>query len=191
MHRRVIAIALFQLDRQAFGEVACEDAGRVEVLQLRQHFLDPRDVATHKLGNGGKLDGDIAGLVELIDKVCADHAVSGISHLFGELGQQVLAERRGPRQGLVKAGKVVTLGPCSARFPSAGIAGQIEIAFAIRACNLVPSVHRFFMGALAWRGGFGSWLGRGRGIFGRRVVALQQRILLQLAFDIGRQLDIR
>ena len=34
LHRRVEAVALLELERQALGEVAGEDAGRIEALQL-------------------------------------------------------------------------------------------------------------------------------------------------------------
>ena len=45
LHRRVEAVALLELQRQAFGEVAGENAGRIEALQAVKRRLDPRYVA--------------------------------------------------------------------------------------------------------------------------------------------------
>ena len=40
LHRRIEAVALLELHRQAFGEIARADAGRIEALQHREHGLD-------------------------------------------------------------------------------------------------------------------------------------------------------
>ena len=42
LHRRIEPVAVAQLQRQAFREIAREDAGRVEFLQPREHALDLR-----------------------------------------------------------------------------------------------------------------------------------------------------
>ena len=40
LHRRIEAVALLELDREAFGEIARADARRIEALQDREHRLD-------------------------------------------------------------------------------------------------------------------------------------------------------
>ena len=41
LHRRIEAVALLELQRQAFGELAREHAGRLEGLHAQEHALDP------------------------------------------------------------------------------------------------------------------------------------------------------
>ncbi len=48
LHRRVEAVAVAQLDRKAFGDVACRHAGGVEALDDAEHSARSRWGATPK-----------------------------------------------------------------------------------------------------------------------------------------------
>ena len=78
LHRLVQAVAVGQLQAQAFGEVAGEDPGRLEPLQPRQGRLDLRHRAAEAFGRGGEVGAEIAGVVEQVDQVVADHPLDRI-----------------------------------------------------------------------------------------------------------------
>ena len=71
-HAGIEAVALAQLDGEAFGEVAGADAGRVEGLHQRQRALDQVDRRVEALGDVGEVGAQIAGLVDLVDEHAAD-----------------------------------------------------------------------------------------------------------------------
>ena len=93
-HRRIVAVALLELDREAFGQVARADAGRIERLQDGQHRLDFGARRPEFFRDGIEIAAQVAGLVDHIDQVLADHAANRIGdrqrHLFG----QMVGERR-------------------------------------------------------------------------------------------------
>ncbi len=181
LHRRVEAVALLELDGQALGKRAGEDAGRVEMLQPAQGRLDAGDGTAEQPGDGGKVGGEISGLVDEVDEMGGDQPVGGLLDLDRELRQEMLAQGLRPHQGLVEPRQVVPTARGAAA-PGLGVAGVVEIAFALAAGHVVPET-RWPRRASATAGGLGASAGVSS--------ALEQRILLDLALDIGRELEIR
>ncbi len=183
-HRRVEAVAIGELQRQAFGEMAGEHARRIEALHQRQRRLDPRHGAIEPVCDIGELALEVAGLVDHVDEMRADDAVDGVGDVDRELRQQMVAQGGGPAQRLVEPGQhLAGLRPPQPALPGGGIAGKVEIALALAACRLLPALDLFGVGCGGGLGGLG-------GALGRRVVALQQRVLLELALDEGRELHV-
>jgi hypothetical protein len=149
----------------------------------QQRPLDARHVAAQKLRHALELARDIARFVDELDQVAGDQAVGGLVDFDGKLRQEMVAQGGGTDERLVEAGEVVARGGGRRAAPGLGIAGKVEPALALAARRLMP--------ALAVLGAGLRRLGLGRRLGGRAVVALEQRILLQLALDIGRELQIR
>ena len=59
---------------EAFGEIAGAHAGRIEALQDREHRLDLGQRRAELLADLREVAGEVAGLVDQIDEVLADHA---------------------------------------------------------------------------------------------------------------------
>ena len=93
-HRRIEAVALLQLDRQAFGEIARAHAGRIERLQDRQHGGDFGQRRAELFGDADEIAGQVAGLVHHVDQILADHAARGIGDRQHHLLGQMIGERR-------------------------------------------------------------------------------------------------
>ena len=99
-HRRVEAVALAELNGQAFGEIARPNSGRLEALHDGEHALDIGDRCAKPLGDPFEIGADIARLVDLVDQREADQAVArvvdGQSELVGEMvGERLLAGDEG------------------------------------------------------------------------------------------------
>ena len=99
-HRRIEAVALLELERETFGEIARADAGRIERLQDGEHGLDLGARRAELLGDGVEIAGEVAGLVHHIDQVLPDHAAGRIGdrqrHLLGEMiGERGLGRDEG------------------------------------------------------------------------------------------------
>ena len=54
LHRRIEAVALLELDREAFGEIARAHAGRIEGLQDGEHGLDVGERRAELLGDDAR-----------------------------------------------------------------------------------------------------------------------------------------
>ena len=93
LHGGVEAVALLELDREAFGEVARRDAGGLEGLHDGEHRLDLGERRAELFGNGREVAGQIPGLVDQIDQVLADHAADRI----GDREQKLVGEMAGER----------------------------------------------------------------------------------------------
>ncbi len=89
LHRRIETVAFLQLDGEALGEIARAHAERFECLQNRKDELDVASLRAKFVGNGIEIAGEIAGLVDHIDQVLADHAAGRIGdrqrQLFGKM----------------------------------------------------------------------------------------------------------
>ena len=93
LHGGIEAVALAQLDRQAFGEVAGAYAGRIEGLQDGQRGLDLRQRRTELVGHLRELAGEIAGLVDQIDEILPDQPAGRIDDRQHELLGQMVGQR--------------------------------------------------------------------------------------------------
>ena len=80
--------------REAFGEIARADAGRIEALQDGEHRLDLGERRAELLGDRRQVAGEIAGLVDQIDQILADHAARRIGDRERELLGEMIGERR-------------------------------------------------------------------------------------------------
>src|SRR3546814_13181020 len=85
LHGWVVAVALLQLQSEAFGERAGEDAGRLEILQQCQHRLDARQRAAELLRQRGEVAAQIAVVVELVDQARTDRPLRGVGGLDVQL----------------------------------------------------------------------------------------------------------
>ncbi len=88
LHGRIEAIALLELDRQAFGEVARANAGRVEGLQDGENGLDLGQRGAELFRRRGDIAGEITELVDQIDQILRDHA----PHRIGNGQRHLLAQ---------------------------------------------------------------------------------------------------
>ena len=75
LHRRVVAVELAKLNRQAFAQIPRADAGRVELLQHREYRLDILGRCTEPLGCLAEIARQITCLIHEIDQVLPDHAL--------------------------------------------------------------------------------------------------------------------
>ena len=193
--------------RQAFGEAARADAGRVEGLQDREHRLDFRDRGAELLGDRREIAGQVAGLVDQIDEILADHAARRIGDRERELLGEMVGERAlGRREGFEIVVAVVAAGRRRAapfRIAERRLVRGLLAAGAVIVAGLLvglaldargrcrprrpgaPPIPRpaasvdCAVGRAALRFGLG---------FGR---ALQQRIALELVVHVGGQVEIR
>ena len=85
---RIVAVAFLELDRQAFGEIARANAGRIEGLQNVEDGLDLRDAGAELFRRGGEVARQITGLVDQIDQVLTDHAL----HRIGDGERELFAQ---------------------------------------------------------------------------------------------------
>ena len=69
---RIVAVLILELQRQAFGQVAREHAGRIEALQRGQDLLDQRLRRAELVGEVVEVALQIAGLVDHVDEMRAD-----------------------------------------------------------------------------------------------------------------------
>jgi multidrug efflux pump subunit AcrA (membrane-fusion protein) len=85
-HRRVEAVAVAQLQRQAFLEAARKYAGWVESLQPLERRLDARRRAIEQGRDLGGIADQVPGVVELIDKMRCDDPIDRVAEVDIELG---------------------------------------------------------------------------------------------------------
>jgi hypothetical protein len=208
-HRGVEAVALFQLNCEAFGQAARAHAGRIEVLQHAEYGFQLGERRTELFGNGPQIGGEIAGLVDGIDQVLGDHAMNRIGDRQRELFGEMIAQRRlGGDEGFEIV--VAVLAAAGADTGPFRIGGGLGLSRALRRLAgigkdvLDRSVERVLdrrravdvgfcplvLGRFA-RGiseGIRGVLARLRGLLA--LGALQQRVALQFTFHIGRQIEI-
>ena len=209
-HGGIEAVAILELEGQTFGQVAGADAGRIEGLQDRQHGLHVAQRRAELVGDILQVAGQVAGLVHHIDQILPDHAAgrigNGQGHLLGEMiakrglgGDEsfqivaaVLAARGGARPFRISAGLhfrlcgffAAVVGKHVAKFGAeplfhGGAAGFQVVVIPVGGTDTGS------IGGIGGIGGFGI-----AAVDGRLVVvagALQKRIALKLAFDVGRK----
>jgi len=189
------------LQCQAFGEIAGEDAGRIEFLQQPQHPLDALRDAAKPLRGALEPALQIAGLIELVEQMEGDDPVGLIGKIGADLLDQVLAEGAGGARGLVDPGQFAGVAGTVAAAPGC-IAGDLGRAVALvsrRRPPIVDGVRNRLDGRrlrdtghvtavehrpiTRFRSGFGP-------VVGVPFAPLQQRVLLDLALNQRVQLEI-
>ena len=88
LHCRIETVAFLELNGEAFGQIARAHAERLERLQNRKHQFDVTPLRAKFFGNRVEIAGEIAGLVDHIDQVLADHAAGRI----GDRQRQLLGK---------------------------------------------------------------------------------------------------
>jgi hypothetical protein len=199
---RIVAVAVLELQRQAFGEVAREHARRIEALQLLQHLLDERIRRTELLRQIVEVALQVARLVHHVDEVSADQPLGGLRDQHLQLLVEMVCKRAAGRHEVLEVSVLAAervVGSWLERSPARRI-GFGRIAFAARAflgallrvsvdkhgyirrapvalaIRIVAVVRALRLGALR----------RFLGYFG----ALEQGIALQLGLDVAAQLDV-
>ncbi|MGY4317063.1 hypothetical protein ACVWW1_006390 [Bradyrhizobium sp. JR3.5] len=94
LHRRIVAIELAQLDRQALAQVSRAHARRIELLQHRDDFVDRLLRRTEPLGGLAEIGRQVAGVVDQVDQILPDHALRRRRECHGELFGEVIGERQ-------------------------------------------------------------------------------------------------
>ena len=89
-HRLIEAALVDQLQLQALGKIAGEDAGGLESLQRRKHDLDHGLAASQALGNLANIETQIAALVDRIDENGGHGALRSRKAGHRQLGVQVI-----------------------------------------------------------------------------------------------------
>ena len=209
-HGGVEAIALDQLQLQAFGHGAGHDAGRLEAVAHGQHRLDTLERDPQPVGDLGQVAAQIAALIDGIDQGQGDGVVGRREACLRRLGLQMLPQGHFAAVGLFAAlsvrqaatgagaGPVVQpdlgltdadiLHPVRGPLAGAGVAIDIVGAGIERAVGIrYPAVVETHLGGvMAFSGGRRVDLAAGLG-----VLALQQRIAFQLGLDEGVELEVR
>ncbi len=93
LHRRIEAVFVFQLQRQAFGQIARADADRIEALQHFEHGFDRLAFAAKPRRDFVQIGAQIARLVDRIDQRHADQPLLAVQGRDGELVGQMILER--------------------------------------------------------------------------------------------------
>ena len=182
LHGRIEPITFLELDREAFGEVACADAGRLEGLDQAERSFDLRRRDLEAGRDLRQVLGEISGLVEIVDQVLADAAKPGIGSGEIELCLQMVGKAR--RLGEHRLHFRLELAVAGAgRLPGGGrhslAARRRRARHHPRTCSL-----RLLLRAQE--------IGEARnGRVGRGFALLQERIALELGLHIGRKLRMR
>ena len=215
LHRGIEAVALLELDRQAFAQIARAHAGRIEGLQDREHRFDLGQRRAELLGDRCKIAGEIAGLIDQIDQV--------LRRSCGGPDRRSPAQAARPDDRRASSRPTRRLRDCSRRprgrrsrrrpIPNrrrarsaAGRGGasadrrERRSRCRCRSCPRSPADPFHVLAHPVGRSAVGprrslparprGALARLIGLAGLSLGALQQRIALELAFHIGRQVEI-
>ncbi len=196
-----MAVRLHRLQRQAFAERARTDPGRVERLDQRQRRLGLGQGNAQVSGHFAQGDGQIAGLIQLIDQVAGDEGEPRIAGL----GTQLVMEMRG--EVLVALPALIDVEPGFARWADA-LVGAPFAAAAFAITGIAVTIERGMVdieGAIVSGAAFGDQLVNRRGFqrrpaqvgnlldrrgVRRRFADIKQRIALQRLADEGFDLEV-
>ncbi len=190
-----------KLKAETFGQIASEDAGRVELLEPCEHRLDPRQIAAEKRRYAVERTPEITVLIEQVEQVQRNQLVTLVGKIGSDLLQHVLAQSARPRRGLFDPRAVVAAEPAvAAAAPVSRFFGEIERPVPLRSRGGMPmlgSVRRQVVDkTLRKRRGRGLF-GGGRGVAGgRRLLAgplapIEKRVLLDFGVDEIVELEVR
>ena len=127
LHRGIVAVEFAELDCEALAQIPGADAGRIELLQHRQHRIDVRLRGAQPLGGLPQIRRQIAGIVDQIDQILPDHALRRPAEGHRELFGEVAAERHlGGDKGFQIV--VVVVGGAAAPFGVGGRGGILRHA---------------------------------------------------------------
>ena len=205
-HGRVEAVALDQLQLQALRNGASHDPGRLEAVANGQDGLDAGGLDAQPVGDLGQIAAQVAALVDHVDQGQGDGVIGGRQTCLRRLRLQVL-----PQGGVAGVRLFASL---AVREAAAGAgAGPVRqaglglVGHAVRgalarggvAIDVVgaridgvggvggATVLEAHLGAVAGLRRFGQGVG---GLARLGVLALQQRVALQLGFHEGLELEV-
>ena len=195
---------LFELDGEAFLQIAREHACRFKALQNAEHGFYFGQACTQQVGHRFQLARQIARFIDHADQMRADEAAGGVGNGQMELVGQVFVESYLARH-ILRVVHVITAAVGVARMAahagpatigaSSGLAvGGISLGFIGIDIGEV-GIHRLqSLGGACLAFEFGGHVGGLAGSFGgdeRLFVPVEQRIALKLGFDKGLQFKIR
>ena len=93
LHRGIEAVALLELDGEAFRQIARAHARRIEPLQDGQHGLDRGQRGAQLLADHRQIADEVTSLIDEIDKILPDHAPDRIGHRQRELPGEMVDQR--------------------------------------------------------------------------------------------------
>ncbi len=214
-HGRVEAVALDQLQLEAFGHRLGHDAGGLEALTGGQHLFDQGDIAAQAFGDFTERHAHITGIVDPIDQDLGDRHFRrgevGDQCLVGQVFVQRLFARQRPFHGVFVAieatAALAGLRPVDHR-TFAGIGrrgrfafthGRVVVTIDVRRRRIEVAIGRrgVAVAQFQFAGFVGFAVAGGRLAVGglvRRtfaVLALQQRVAFQFGLDDGFQLKVR
>ena len=126
LHRRVEPVAVAQLQRQAFRQVAGENAGRIELLEPGQNRLDPRRArsrAEPRPRRARRADSRLRRAGRAGER---DHPVGLARQIGADLLDQMLAQGARPSRGLLEAGAVLAAQRAVAAAPGLRLTAEID-----------------------------------------------------------------
>ncbi len=173
------------MQRQAFGQIAGEHAGRIEFLQACQHALDPPRGAAEPLGGAVKPALQIARLVQLVQQMKGNHPVRLLGQIGTDLFNEVLAQGARTCRSLIDPRQIAGVARAITVPPrlrvAAEIAADLDRAVAVLARSGAPMIAIVRCAIAGQRRGKGL-----RGAVDRRCIGLRlcsrRRPLLRLAF---------
>ena len=205
LHRRIEPVAIAQLQRQAFREIARENAGRVEFLHPREHALDIRPGAAQFPGGRVEIGPQIARLVELLEQMRGNDPIDRIAKIGADLFAQVFAQaaRTACRPLDGRFAVIAATGPVPAT-PQIAVATVIVRSIAILARSRLPVLGGVandvadpvsqLLGKCQWSGSrphAPASPGPARRIVALRLAGFQQRVFLDLGLDELAQFEVR
>ena len=93
LHRGVEAVALLELDGEAFRQIACAHARRIEPLQDGQNGLDRGGRCAQLLADHRKIAPEVTRLIDEIDEILSDHPLDRIGDRECKLLREMVDQR--------------------------------------------------------------------------------------------------
>jgi len=125
LHGRVVSVLLPQLDRQAFGEAAGENARRIKALEGGEHALGLCEARAQPLARLDDIGLQITAVVELVDEILRDQPVGHVRQDEGDLLGEMIPQRHLAGDEIVEI-VIGTLAAARHRFPLADEFRRIE-----------------------------------------------------------------
>ena len=200
-HRRVVAVRLARLQRDAFAQSARADAGRIERLHQRQRGFRVRQRDAEIAGQLEQGGMEIARLVEQADEMAGDGGKTGIVGDRADLRAEMLGQGLAAAGAFVDRWAVLTRGPTDLAAPVGLVPAVAGVAVAVergrvdveRLVDIGVALADELVRARAFERGAARLLGRfdpGDGHFGRRLADVEQRVGLQRLADERLDLEV-
>ena len=197
-HGRVKPVPLDQLQPEAFGDIPGEDSRGLETLQDAQDRFEEGRVTTQALGGLDEIAPQVPALIHRVDQDPGCRKTGAVEAADGELGEQVVAQGRGPRQALgeIAVGlKAATAGAAPVNGParvlaSGHVAGRPLPGGGLGLmADVEPGFGPRFGNPIGGEGRLRARIGRHGLNIGIAVLARQEGVPLELGLDKGVELE--